>query len=210
MDALAADGARFEWAFNAQSICVPSRTAMLGGVFPSSAGVTDNFAMPADIPTLAHAFGDQGYRTAYLGKWHLDDEPADQFYIPTGWRRRGFNDLWAVNQTNHRYNRAHLFYDSATIVRPVPEDTYQPQWYTDLALDYLDQHVASGTTAPFFMMLAYGGPHPPPGWADWGPMIPQPYLDAVDPSAITFRDNVPQWVKGPVPQLTAPPHCNFN
>ena len=207
IDEMAARGARFEWAFNAQSICVPARAAMLGGVFPSSIGVTDNFNYPGDIPTIAHAFTDAGYRSAYLGKWHLDEAPARQYLVPPGWQRRGFDDLWAVNRSNHRYTESHLFFDTANKVKPLPADTYQPKWYTDLALDYLDDHVASGTTDPFFLMLSFGGPHAPPDGTDWASMIPQGYLNAINPAALAFRPNVPQWAREATPWLATPPHA---
>jgi len=209
MDKLGALGARFEWTFNGHSICVPSRVSLFGGVFPSSVGVTDNFTSPPDIPTIAQAFTSAGYRSAYIGKWHLDEAPGRAYYVPPGWRRRGFDDYWAINRSNHQYMNSHLFMESTTMVHPFPADRYQPSWYTDLALDYLDDHVASGTTEPFFLTVSYGGPHPPPEQVDWASSIPQGYLDAVDPTAIEFRQNVPAWAKGPTPWLHDPPHSNL-
>ena len=60
------------------SPCSPSRVTLLTGLHVPEHGVTDNvFVDPVQpdlhtgTPTLGHRFAAAGYRTAYLGKWHL-------------------------------------------------------------------------------------------------------------------------------------------
>jgi len=193
LDGLARAGVRFNNAFNVHALCVPSRVGLFCGVFPSSVGVSDNFAYPGDVPALAHPFVNAGYRSAYLGKWHLDDAPTDAYYVPPGWRRRGFDDDWAVNRANHLYRQAHLFEDSATPVRPTPLSKYQPLWITELAEDFIDQQ----GDVPFFYVVGYGGPHHSNMNTDWLSMIPPTFTDAIDPATLSLRPNVPSWTVDP-------------
>ncbi len=58
--------------------CSPSRATLFTGQYTASHGVTenstgpDNTALDHDTQTLGHLLRDQGYRTGYKGKWHLE------------------------------------------------------------------------------------------------------------------------------------------
>ncbi len=78
MDSLAATGARFELAYCANPVCVPSRVSMLTGVMPSRIGMEANEDMKkskvsADIlaNTMGQLFSKAGYETVYGGKQHV-------------------------------------------------------------------------------------------------------------------------------------------
>jgi choline-sulfatase len=74
MDSLAAAGVRFELAYSANPVCVPARTSMMTGRYPSHFGIRDNNAPPVPREALASALGNlfrnAGYRTAFGGKTH--------------------------------------------------------------------------------------------------------------------------------------------
>ena len=77
LDRLAASGMRFELAYSPNPVCVPSRTAMMTGLFPSTLGFESNDdAKSARIPesVLKHTMGkllrEAGYRTVFGGKTH--------------------------------------------------------------------------------------------------------------------------------------------
>lgn len=76
MDGLARNGARFERAYCANPVCVPSRFSMMTGVLPSRIGMEDNSGVKLPVPpeVLSHALGrvfrEAGYETAYGGKVH--------------------------------------------------------------------------------------------------------------------------------------------
>jgi arylsulfatase A-like enzyme len=77
IDALAASGVRFSNAFVTTSICSPSRAALLTGRYGSANGVmglTDPIMKPGER-TWAQALKGAGYRTALIGKWHLNNPP---------------------------------------------------------------------------------------------------------------------------------------
>ena len=74
MDSLAAGGVRFELAYSANPVCVPARTSMMTGRYPSHFGIRGNNAPQVPREALASALGNlfrnAGYRTAFGGKTH--------------------------------------------------------------------------------------------------------------------------------------------
>ncbi|MBC8876369.1 MAG: sulfatase-like hydrolase/transferase [Planctomycetes bacterium] len=77
MDRLARSGMRFELAYSPNPVCVPSRTSMMTGLFPSTLGFESNGdAQSARIPesVLQHTMGrllrQAGYDTVFGGKTH--------------------------------------------------------------------------------------------------------------------------------------------
>jgi len=75
MDSLAANGIRFERAYCANPVCVPSRFSMMSGIMPSRIGLEGNkegAEFPPEI--LEHCMGNvfkkAGYQTVYGGKLH--------------------------------------------------------------------------------------------------------------------------------------------
>ncbi len=76
MDGLAAAGARFEMAYAANPVCVPSRVSMMTGQMPSHFGMRSNAegrnqAPPAALKkAMGWIFRNAGYETVYGGKTH--------------------------------------------------------------------------------------------------------------------------------------------
>ncbi|TAN36785.1 MAG: hypothetical protein EPN23_08235 [Verrucomicrobia bacterium] len=82
MDRLAAEGVRFERAYCANPVCIPSRFSMFTGTMPSAIGMDANEDEKNSVAPeiLAHAMGTvfqaAGYRTVYAGKVHLPGQPG--------------------------------------------------------------------------------------------------------------------------------------
>jgi len=73
VDALAANGIRYERAVPQSVVCMPSRSTILTGQYPSTHGVWMNgVALPQDAPSVAAVLHDAGYRTALVGKPHFE------------------------------------------------------------------------------------------------------------------------------------------
>ncbi len=73
IDALAAQGVRYERASPQSVVCMPSRSTMVTGQYPSTHGVWMNgVALPGDAPSVAAVLHDAGYRTAIIGKPHFE------------------------------------------------------------------------------------------------------------------------------------------
>ena len=79
IDALAATGMRFERSYVANPVCMPNRGSMLTGRMPSIHGSRGNgVPLPLEEVTFADVLGEFGYRTALIGKSHLqnmEDKP---------------------------------------------------------------------------------------------------------------------------------------
>lgn len=90
IDALAARGMRFDQAYAAAAVCSPSRAALMTGRTPARLHLTDwipgegtpktasAFRVPewtmqlaAEETTVVEALRPLGYRSTYIGKWHL-------------------------------------------------------------------------------------------------------------------------------------------
>ncbi len=102
MDRLAALGVRFEKAYCAFPLCVPSRVAMFSGRMPHEAGVYVNCKVSREafpFATLGRAVADAGYDCHYIGKWHLT--------IPTSRKQvHGFAEIESPGGHGHDAARA--------------------------------------------------------------------------------------------------------
>jgi arylsulfatase A-like enzyme len=73
VDRLAANGVRYERAVPQSVVCMPSRSTIITGQYPSTHGVWMNgVPLPADAPSVAEVLQDAGYRTALIGKPHFE------------------------------------------------------------------------------------------------------------------------------------------
>jgi arylsulfatase A-like enzyme len=78
VDGFAANGVRFERAYNQNTVCMPARSTMLTGQYVRTHGVIANgVPLPDDAPSVAAYLRDHGYKTALLGKAHF--EPGFDF-----------------------------------------------------------------------------------------------------------------------------------
>jgi N-acetylglucosamine-6-sulfatase len=154
-------GATFRNAFAVYPLCCPSRATFLTGQYPHNHGVLDNGGPEGGVDafnesvTLATALGDDGYRTAYIGKY-LNGYPAlaredPESAIPPGWDRwfgmvdAGMYD-WSLNANGNlrRYGRE-------------PRD-YQTDVLAKLGRDFIRRH-SGRRKPPFFMMVGTNAPH---------------------------------------------------
>ena len=94
IDRLADQGMLFENAFATTSLCSPSRATILTGLYAHRHRILDNRTdLPADIPTFPVNLHQAGYRTGFIGKWHMggaNDMPRPGFR-PLGLFRRPGN-----------------------------------------------------------------------------------------------------------------------
>ena len=83
LDRMVQRGVHFRNAFVTSSLCSPSRATILTSRYMHSHNVTDNFsALNPALPTFSQLLRQNGYRTAFFGKWHMggdSDEPQPGF-----------------------------------------------------------------------------------------------------------------------------------
>ncbi|NQU41922.1 sulfatase [bacterium] len=150
-DRIAWEGARFENAISTWPVCSPFRAMLLTGRYPVANGTTHNdTAMHDGMPTIAKVCKQNGYATAYIGKWHLE-WTRDPFVPPK--RRKGF-DYWASQNCGHKYFDS--FYCGDTPER-IPLPGYEPSAQTELAIDYIREN----RERPFCLFISWGPPHDP-------------------------------------------------
>ncbi|MBN1436140.1 MAG: sulfatase-like hydrolase/transferase [Sedimentisphaerales bacterium] len=165
LDAMAAEGVRFDRAFSVQPVCGPARACLQTGKYASQLGCfTNHRRMPLTERTLGHFLSEAGYETGYIGKLHLaSDWPRDgrESYgdraIPAE-LRFGYNDYWLVAETleftSHSYDG--FMYDGDGNKRFFPEGRYRADAQTDWVLEYLE---SCRDDRPFFLFDSYVEPH---------------------------------------------------
>jgi len=183
IDQLASEGMRFTQ-FLVEPGCTPSRAGLLTGRYSVRAGLSliiapggVNTLQPEEV-TLGELFKSVGYKTTYVGKWHLDAEPKSQ---P---QNQGF-DQWLVGfsgtsdvvlydpkmreaGTSEQFRKAMEYSileakgtGDPKKVRPYDLE-YRKQIEEDIAkasVNYIKQQAAE--KSPFFLIVGWTRPHFP-------------------------------------------------
>ncbi len=150
LDRIAADGMRFDACFCTNSICTPSRAAVLTGTYNHVNGVTTlDTHMDNSLDTFPKRLRAAGYQTAMFGKWHLGHGPK---HDPTGF------DTWRVLPGQGHYH------DPVMLDPPldgggygiVERAGYVTDLITDDSLAWLD---ARDPDRPFALLCHHKAPH---------------------------------------------------
>lgn len=170
IDLIGREGAVLNNFFTVSAVCTPSRGCLITGRYPHCHGAyRNNIELDRNETTIAHILAANGYKTGYIGKWHLDGEKH-------GWvapeRSMGFQD------NRFMFNRGH----SKRIIdqqggslpyrdkRIGDEKTYTTDWLTNKSIKYIKENKNN----PFFLMLSIPDPHMPYN-------VREPYSTMYDP-----------------------------
>jgi uncharacterized sulfatase len=162
LDAMAAEGVRFQNAFTCQPVCGPARACLQTGLYATETGCWHNdIALPLDAVTLPRLLKPVGYEVGYIGKWHLASAGKHPDYHITAVPpecRGGYDDFWLASDvlefTSHSYD-GHMF-DGDMKQVDFPKGRYRVDALTDFAIDYLGKR---DQKRPFFLFLSYIEPH---------------------------------------------------
>ncbi len=195
LDRLAAQGVRWTNAYSQYPVCMPFRGGLITGQHAHINGVRvhGDLLQPTEC-TVAHAFRAAGYRTSWVGKWHLASNQgiegwsngADYWVHP--YLRAGFEDWYGFDCSNHYYNTRYSHGES--IWPPLKVEGYQTDGLTDISLKYL-RETALHLDQPWFHCLSVEAPHG--GTDDKGVMrnpSPPEFEEQFDPETIELRPNV--------------------
>jgi N-acetylglucosamine-6-sulfatase len=147
LDRMAAQGAHIRNAFVTTSLCSPSRASILTGQYAHRHRIVDNTSpIPEGTQFFPQFMRAAGYRTAYVGKWHMgevDDVPQPGFDHWVGFRGQGVyhNPLLNINGQRQQMQG------------------YTTDILTDQAVAWLDQHKRESPDRPFFLYLSHKAVH---------------------------------------------------
>lgn len=164
IDRIASDGLRMTNCFCTNSICTPSRAAILTGQYSHKNGVyTLADRLDGSRDNVAKDLQRAGYQTAIIGKWHLESDPT------------GF-DYWNILPGQG------VYYDPVFI--EAGQKKQHKGYCTDLIADFsLDWLKRRDNKKPFFLMCHHKAPHRP-----WDP-APK-YAKLFDGQSIPEPDNL--------------------
>jgi len=179
IDALAKGSLNFKNAVSITPVCTPYRAALMTGRYPTTTGMFFNDVhLPDEEICIAEVFGQAGYNTGYIGKWHLDGNGRSSF-IPVE-KRQGF-DYWKAAECDHDYNHSHYY--TGNNDEKMFWDGYDVFEQTKDAQQYIRNQ--SKNEKPFILFVAFGTPHFPHETA------PKEFLDIYDQNNIKLPPNVP-------------------
>jgi N-acetylglucosamine-6-sulfatase len=192
------EGTTFDNAFVTNSLCCPSRASILRGQYthnheilsndPPRGGFQKFRYVGHENSTMATWVKEQGYRTAFFGKYL---NGYKETYIPPGW------DEWYAVTGNYL---SHTFNENGHLVSYEPESYYDTDVMSDKASDYITR--TAGADPPFFtadrpflMWIGTKAPHQP---ASPAPRDENAYPDVSLPHPPSFDEkdvsDKPGWV----------------
>lgn len=178
LDRLFDRGSRFERAYTSAPICVPARTSLLTGRFPSAHRVRQNSTAEHALygQDLLDVLRDAGYALHFSGKPHMHPGPQDfdTYHGPF------FHETGPVEQDEHAEFDAwlrELDHGVAEEPTPFPVSSQLPYRIVDGALRALQE---TPQDTPFFLWLSFPEPHNPY-------QVPEPYFSLFEEDAVPER-----------------------
>ncbi len=198
--------ARFTRAYNTCPLCVPARTALATGLYPTRNGVVTNDwpgETAGDWRPLHQDLAEAGYAVAHVGVDHVRLQPT--------LRERVDFALWCSNEQYRQYaaDRGLAGGDASDYrsdildnygghrERAAYSNTRTGPWPGE-AEDFLDSFYARQAEAflrnppadrPWALMVQLWAPHPPL-------RVPEPYASLFDPAALDLPANVGRVAEG--------------
>ena len=164
LNRLAMDGMRFTNGYAANPVCSPTRFSIMTGRYPSRVDSTDWFTgrrtgtdapaelndrIPRSEVTVAEALKGAGYRTAFLGKWHLG--PTEEYW-PLA---RGFD----INVGGHDRGSPRSYF--SPYGNPELRDGPDGEYLTDRLIDEALGILETFEDDPFLLFLSFYTVHTP-------------------------------------------------
>ncbi len=179
LDAFSKEAVNFRNAVSVTPVCTPFRASLMTGKYPTSTGMFINdLYLPSEEYCMAEIYGNAGYNTAYLGKWHLDGHGRTSYVAPD--RRQGWQQ-WKGAECDHNYWSEHYFHNDDTTKRFW--EGYSTYAIAKEAEAYMESFV--GQKEPFFLFVSIATPHFPHHTA------PEAYKQRYDTGNLALPPNVP-------------------
>jgi arylsulfatase A len=181
LDKLASEGMKFTNAYAACTVCSPSRAAIITGQYPGRLHLTDwitghgrrnakllipkwKMKMDHELTTLPEALKPAGYRSQFVGKWHLMPIRGEDFkeHYPTS---HGFDINIAGREWGQPKGRGKYF---SPFGMPNLDDGNKGDFLTDRLTDEAVSFIEDSKDKPFLLYFSYYTVH--------GPIMAKPEL----------------------------------
>jgi arylsulfatase A len=181
IDRLANEGMRFTDGYAACNVCSPTRAAIMTGKYPARLLLTQWLPsgrwsptknklregryvsnLPLEEVTIAEAMREAGYRTGFMGKWHLGTET---YYYP---EHQGFD----VNVAGRDYGAPGSYFypfkgkwqiptTGQTLHKETPLPGKKGDYLVDRLAEEAEKFIRESADKPFFLMLSHYAVHAP-------------------------------------------------
>lgn len=159
LDRLAARGLKLTHFYSPAPVCSPSRAGFLTGRVPNRCGIRDwiplnsGIYLPRSEVSVATLLKVAGYRTAHIGKWHLNSKMDGSEPTPSD---HGF-DHWMSTQNNAdpSHENPNNFVRNGKRVGPLKGNS------STLIVDEAIRFLSAGKGEPFLLFAWFHAPHEP-------------------------------------------------
>ena len=181
IDQLAKEGMRFTNGYAACNVCSPTRAAIMAGKYPARLLLTQWLPsgrwdakknklqearylsnLPLEEFTVAEALREGGYKTAFMGKWHLGPLP---YYYP---EHQGFD----INVAGRDYGAPGSYWypfegswriptTDLKVFKESPIEGKKGDYLTDRLMEEGDKFIRENSEKPFFLMMSLYAVHSP-------------------------------------------------
>ena len=149
LDRFAENAAVFTHAVSTVPVCTPDRAVLITGNYPLRNGVLANdMRLDENSQSLGVVCKKAGYRTGYVGKWHIDGKRG---FTPPGKRRQGF-DFWHKSIYHAPFNQPYYIQDNPEQIKI---EGWAPTYATDTAIGFMKEY----RDHPFALVVSYAPPH---------------------------------------------------
>jgi arylsulfatase A-like enzyme len=180
IDSLAAAGVRCTSGYITAPQCSPSRAGLITGRYQARYGVEEiaQCPLPLEELTIAERLKPAGYRSGFVGKWHLDVNVLCKDWLeknvkdlkPTGRgyqvppsleekfspHSQGFDDFYSGE-----LKRYHTNFTLDAKAEPQPRLVSDNRFRVDVQSDAAVAFIEKNKAAPFYLHCAYYAPHVP-------------------------------------------------
>jgi arylsulfatase A-like enzyme len=180
LDKLANDGALVTHGYSTAAQCIPSRAGIVSGKYQNRIELERNEQAPMNlkVATVAERMVEAGYRTGFVGKWHLEPNRNSKNWMKEHWpegyaskkpippsikmrdpylpHKRGFQDVCDGTMYGY-YRNFNLEGEVIDLEKEVDMETFRVDKQTQAATAFIKKNHKK----PFFLHLAYFAPHVP-------------------------------------------------
>jgi len=156
IDRMATEGMRFT-DFYAQTVCGPSRAALMTGCYPLRVAIDKNRVevhphLHLKEITIAEVLREVGYTTAAFGKWDLAGHSQDKYSPELLPKHQGFDYYFGTPSSNDRIVN---IIRNTKMIEKNADMSLLTKRFTDEAIGFIKR----SKDKPFFVYLAHPMPH---------------------------------------------------